>query len=176
MISNPIQILREEHDILLQAIEVAEKVQKIKSNERYYELMHDLILFLRNYTEMYHYPKEEEVLYPLLRNRTGEMSDGFIHEICDNHEDFKALMADMENYYCDEKYSMLRSTTDIYLRELTEHILRENNIVLNQSGQLLDTREQKTICEEFQVIDEKFAEGYKQELKESLYHLKACLE
>ncbi|HEX7413934.1 MAG TPA: hypothetical protein VF411_12650, partial [Bacteroidia bacterium] len=88
---NPIELLQKEHEIMLQAVATGKEIQKVTEEKLYFSLVHDYIIFIRNFTEIYHYPKEENVLFPMLRNRSEKMNAEFIYEICDNHEDFKSL-------------------------------------------------------------------------------------
>jgi len=159
---NPIQILLEEHRILLNATESSNALQNITNDNLYRNILHDVIIFFRNFTEIYHHPKEENFLYPLLRNRTENMSDKFIKEICDNHEDFKSLIAEIENYYVSFNYSLLRSTFTSYLKLMKEHILRENTIVLSVAENMLTKKELLELAQSFKQLDEK--NGEKNEL------------
>lgn len=160
--NNPIQILLDEHTVLLKAVELSNILQKTEDDTSYRNLLHDVILFFRNFTEIYHHPKEELYLYPLLRNRSENMNEKFIKEICDNHEDFKSLMADTENFYVSYQFKMLRSAFAAYLKLMKEHILRENSIVLSVAEQMLTQEELKSIAQHFKELDEK--NGEKEEL------------
>lgn len=166
---NPIKILKEEHNLLLHAIETGKHIQDLKDNEYYYELMHDLIIFFRNFTEIYHYPKEENILYPILRSRSEKMSPEFIHEICDNHDDFKAMVAEIENHYLLHNYLSLRITMKKYLEELADHIRTENHVIFSVAGQLLSEKECEEIYDEFMDVDKKY--GEKQELRKSYFKM-----
>ncbi|CAG0962168.1 MAG: hypothetical protein HND27_03600 [Bacteroidetes bacterium] len=160
--NNPIHILLDEHAVLLKAVESSHMLQKVTDDTSYRNLLHDVILFFRNFTETYHHPKEEDFLYPLLRNRSENMNEKFIKEICDNHEDFKSLMADTENFYVSYNFKMLRSTFGAYLKLMKDHILRENTIVLSVAEQMLTQDELKSIAQHFKNLDEK--NGEKEEL------------
>jgi hemerythrin-like domain-containing protein len=159
---NPIQTLLEEHNILLKATESSKALQNIANDSLYRKLLHDVIIFFRNFTEIYHHPKEEDFLYPLLRNRSENMSEKFIKEIFDNHEDFKSLMAEIENYYISFNYKLLRSTFNAYLKLMKEHILRENSIVLSVAEKILSKEELIVLAQGFKQLDEK--NGEKNEL------------
>jgi hemerythrin-like domain-containing protein len=155
IMNNPVEILQEEHRQLLYAVKVARQIQKVDDDEIYRELVRDMIIFLRNYTEAYHHPKEEYFLYPLLQNRASSMSAEFVHEVCDNHQEFKALMASIENHYVMYDYRQLRKTMSDYLEVLSEHIRRENKVVLTVAGNLLTADELKKMSAEFEALDRK---------------------
>jgi hemerythrin-like domain-containing protein len=163
---NPILTLLEEHGTISNAIEIARKVQLIEDDLSYRKLMHDLIIFFRNYTEMHHHPKEEDILYPLLRKKLENMSEEFIHEIFDNHEDFKSSIAEMENHYINYNSSRLRMSMDNYLDAYEKHIIEENKVVLKMAGDLISDEEKKNIHDLFLQLDEKNRISSKEELNE----------
>lgn len=172
---NPIQILHDEHMILLEAVATAKEVQKIPDNKQYRWLIHDLILFFRNYTEIYHHPKEEHVLYPILKDRAEKMNDRFLYELSDNHDDFKALIADIENYYAGRDYRMLRKTIDTYLLELAEHIEKEEREILHISANLLTKIEVENVNEKFKILDDKLGENEKNKLEKIIQNIRLQL-
>ncbi len=173
--NNPIHILHKEHMFLLEAVATTKEVQKIQDNKQYRWLIHDLILFFRNFTELYHHPKEERVLYPILKNRAEKMNDRFIYELCDNHDDFKALIADIENYFESRDYRMLRKTMDTYLMELAEHIEKEEREILHISANLLLKVEIEKINEEFNALDEKLGNDEKNKLEKIIKNINSQL-
>lgn len=162
-------LLLEEHKLLYNAIEVARRIQKIEDQDRYHKLMHDIILFFRNYTEIYHHPKEQYILYPALLKHPAKIDNKLLHEISDNHEDFKMLIAEIENCYELHQYDQLKLIFSKYLDEMFEHISREDNIVLKKLNEILSEEELTTINTEFLKHDEHF--GEKEELKELFYKI-----
>ena len=169
IMNNPVEILQEEHRQLLYAVHVARQIQKVDDEETYRELVRDMIIFLRNYTEAYHHPKEEYYLYPLLQNRARSMSEEFVHEVCDNHQEFKALMAAIENHYVMYDYRLLRKTMNDYLDVLSEHIRRENKVVLGVADKLLTAQETRKMAADFAVLDKQ--DGGKNSLEKNLENL-----
>lgn len=166
---DPIKILEEEHDLLFQAIKTGVEIQKIEDDKLYHNLMNDFILNIRNYTETFHYPKEEQIFYPVLQNKSSKMSPDFIHEICDNHEDFKHHMAEIENLFVFQDYKRLRPTMLKYLHDLEEHLNRENKLILSVSHSLLSTEELESIYLDFVELDQKNRD--KTSLKKNLTEL-----
>ena len=165
---NPITTLLEEHATLSKAISIARKVQKVNDEITYRELMHNLIIFFRNFTEFHHHPKEEDILYPLLRNRTENMTEEFVHEICDNHEDFKVAIAEMETHYVNYNTVMLRKIMDNYLDCYEKHILEENKVVLEVASGLISDDEKTMINNEFLMLEKNKRLNSKEELNDLL--------
>lgn len=171
---NPVEVLKQEHRVLLRAIGLAAKIQEEKDDEQYHRLMHDVILFLRNFTELYHFPKEEQGLYPALRNRTENMSQAFMHEICDNHEDFRALMAELENHYLGRDFRLMRKISEEYLGTLARHINREEQVILNIAPLLLSPQETAQLSSQFLVMDDRCLG--KSEMEKDLDKLSAAIK
>ena len=164
-----INILSEEHKLLLKAVEITKGIQKIEDNDIYYSKIRDIILFFRNFSEIYHHPKEENILYPLLRNRSVNMSPEFIREICDTHEDFKSMMAEIESNYLAYDYHLLRNAIDQYIDGIQEHIQQENKIILSVADKLLNEKELEFALNKFQKHDEDHAG--KEELIEDFFKI-----
>ena len=168
---NPVQILHNEHKVLLEAVETTKEVQRIKEDKQYRILIHDLILFFRNFSEIYHHPKEEHIFYPLIKNRVENINDYFIYELGDNHNDFRAMISEMENYFENCDYPLLRNIMDTYLAELKEHIEKEEKEVLYVSANLLRKNEIEKVCEEFKTLDEKLGKNEKSKLERIIQNI-----
>jgi hemerythrin-like domain-containing protein len=157
-----IQILLEEHKLLQQAVETARVIQKITDDEVYYSQIRGIILFFRNFTEIFHHPKEDDMLYPLLRKHSPNISAEFMYEVGDNHEDFKRMIADIENTYLFYNCEQLRKATAIYIKALEDHIRKEDQIVLSIADTLLDGEELDMVLKQFNNHDQRI--GYKDDL------------
>lgn len=97
------------------------------------------------------------------------MSEEFIHEICDNHEDFKSLIAEIENHYVMYDCTQLRNAMSSYFELLSEHIIRENKIILSVAAEFLTPLEKENIYKLFEKMDK--LNGEKEELKKILYKI-----
>jgi hemerythrin-like domain-containing protein len=157
-----INILLEEHRLLLQAVETAKRIQGISDNDTYYTQIRGIILFFRNFTEIYHHPKEDNILYPMLRKHKLNKSEEFINEVGDNHDEFKRMIADIENTYLFYNCNQLRKTTAVYIQAMADHVRKENQIVLSIAESLLDAEELEKALQQFESFDEKV--GYKDDL------------
>ena len=153
--NNPISVLKDEHELLLSAISTAKQIQEIRNNEQYHTKVHDMILFFRNFTEQYHHPKEDQILYPIIKGRNKHVSAELIHELCNNHEDLEQLLADAIDAHVAYEYGHLREYMDKYLKELSSQIEREDQTILNIADGLLSTEESGNLYEEFLALDKK---------------------
>jgi hemerythrin-like domain-containing protein len=170
---NPIKLLHDEHQLLLSAVNLGMELQKVNDNETYRTLVRDYLLFIRNYTELFHYPKEEDFLYPLLKNRSEKMDEDFMHEICDEHEDFRYFIAEIEIHYANCDYTRLKATMKNYLNEMFNHINRENKIILGVASKLLSKKELEKLYFDFIEFDQH--QGDKSELEKDFLKLKLKL-
>ena len=150
---NAINLIFDEHKLLMKAIETTKYFQTIEDNEQYHKSMNDIILFFRNFSESYHHPKEENILYPMLLKHASNIDPVFIHEICDNHEDFKSLMAQIENAFIIYDYSLMRRLIGEYIIYLEEHIKKENKMILKLVPEILSKEELETVGNEFEKLD-----------------------
>ena len=151
--NNPIRILQDEHELLLSAISTGKQIQEIRNNEQYHNKVHDIILFFRNFTELYHHPKEDQILYPLLEGRDRRVSPQIIHELCNEHEDLEQLLADIIDAHVAYEYANLRAALSKYLQQLSMQIETENDTVLSMASQLLSNEESGHLYEEFIALD-----------------------
>ncbi len=172
-LENPVDYLQSEHHLLRDAVDITNKLLANKDDVFFHKQMHDLIIFFRNYGEIYHFPKEEYILYPILRGRSNLLPPNYVHDILDNHDDFKALIADMEHCYELNDCELLRRVTKDYLNELVHHLSEEEARIFKEALKLLSDVEQKRIVSEFIALDEKH--GDKIQLIESLYKINAQL-
>lgn len=162
------KILLEEHKLILKAVEFSKKILEIENDSDFHSMSKEIILFFRNYTEVYHHPKEEDVLYPLLQKRVNSnASNELLKEISDNHEDFKSLMAEIENAYCQYDYNRLRTVFKKYISYQEDHIKRENKLILNSLNKHLNSDDMKFLEEKFLTLDNKH--GEKNQLVEDFY-------
>jgi hemerythrin-like domain-containing protein len=151
--NNPVNILQEEHQLLCNAIDTARQIQGIKDNDLYHTLMHDVILFFRNFNEMCHHPKEDKVLFHLLENRTEKLTTSFIDDMCNNHEDLEQFISEIVDAHVLHDYRTIRLAMDKYLDELSLQIENEEREILTIADALLNTKETEQVNSEFEKLD-----------------------
>ena len=158
--NNPIRVLREEHLLLQNAIKTAQQMQGIADNEIYHGKVHDIILFFRNFTETYHYPKEDSILYPVLKTRS--IDPRVFKDLQNDHEDLEGLLADIIDAHVSYDYSTLRILMTRYLNLLSAQIATEDAAILSIADGLLSKEESGNIYNEFAALDKK--DGLKETL------------
>ena len=150
---SPVDVLKEEHLLLKQAITTTFQIQAIKDNELYHNRLRDLILFFRNFTELYHDPKETNVLYPILQAKNANNATT-LQDICHHSEDLEMMIANIIDDYVSYDIFNLRKSVARYLEELSLQIEQEESI-LDVALSLLSDDESDMIYKEFVLHDEK---------------------
>lgn len=165
--NNPIELLIQEHDIILKAIDSAKKISSTKNinPEAYQSNSKKMIEFFRNYADKYHHNKEETLLFPAMCDENTILKDGIIGEMMDNHAKFRNDLNEIE---ADLKRSELDSANRRiikYLNELLDHISIENDEVFQIAGALLSKDELEKIYFGFIDIDRELGMAAKSELE-----------
>ena len=147
--NNPVSILREEHELLFNAIEKARQVQNIQDNDVYHTMMHDIILFFRNFNELCHFPKEDKILFPRLEGRTQKITAGFVNDMYNSHEDLEQFISEIVDAHVLYDYRTVRLAMDKYIIELADQLETEEREILAIADALLSNEESQEIMTEF---------------------------
>jgi hemerythrin-like domain-containing protein len=147
--NNPVSILREEHELLFNAIDKARQVQNIQDNDVYHTMIHDIILFFRNFNEICHHAKEDKILFARLEGRTQKITAAFVNEMCNNHEDLEQFISEIVDAHVLYDYRTVRLAMDKYISELSEQLEIEEREILTIADALLSNEESEDIMAEF---------------------------
>ncbi len=173
--TNPnIKILYDEHEIIVNAIDVAKQMKPLleKNTELYETMLRKLILFFRNYADKYHHFKEEEILFPEMNRRNELLEDGVIKEMLENHADFREMIGDIEKNLNDHNYAKANEILVKYTEALLDHIAVENDEVFQMAESIFDNAELEKIGFRFMDCDRDLGEAKKEELKEMTAELR----
>ncbi len=153
--NNPIQTMLEEHEIIQGAEAIIEDLKgKWETNEEEYEsAVRNLILFFRKYADGIHHRKEEEVLFPAIRNHPDFILEDIIDELEQHHEDFREYTEEILEALANKNYKKSYEELYRYLQDLLDHIGAENDEVFVLAETLLDEDELETIYFKFKDID-----------------------
>lgn len=165
--NNPIELLIQEHDIILQAIESAKKLSSIKGTnpEAYQFDIKKMIGFFRNYADKYHHYKEETLLFPAMCDENAILKDGIIGEMMDNHSKFRNDLIEIEADLNELELDSANKKVVKYLNELLDHISIENDEVFQIAESLLSESEIEKIYFGFIDIDRELGIAEKSELE-----------
>lgn len=163
-----IEILLDEHKIIFDAIEATKYIQEIKDIKEYREEIFPFITFFIKFTDIYHHPKEENILYPLLLKREKTIDKTIIRMISGNHSELDEIIYTAKAAYINNENSKLKKSIQLYLKLLYRHIWRENLIVFVNLQYILSKEDNAKIIKQFNKVDLK---GKKLKLKKDIYKL-----
>jgi len=172
---NPIQTMLDEHEVIVSAVEMVEALENTWTNdpEGYSSKAKSLISFFREYADGYHHRKEEEVLFPAIKDHPDFVLDEMVDEFEQHHEDFREYATDAETALNNGEYAdSFKHLTD-YCNDLQDHIGAENDELFVLAETLLDEDDLETIFFKFKDVDMELGEDRKIELERQVQELSA---
>jgi hemerythrin-like domain-containing protein len=168
------KMLFDEHAVIVKAIGIAKQLKTLigKDNNLYENIVGQLIKFFRSYADKYHHYKEEEILFPEMSRKNTLLSDGVIKEMLENHEDFRAMIRQIESHLQASKYAETQAVLESYGEALLDHIAAENEEVFQTAESVLSYDELEKIGFRFLDCDRDLGD----EQKEALEQLAEVLE
>jgi hemerythrin-like domain-containing protein len=167
---NPIQTMLDEHEVICQAEEIIEKLDKTweTDSEQYKATVSTLITFFREYADGYHHRKEEEVLFPAVHDHPDFVLQEILEEFETHHEDFREYTGTIEEAINEGDFEKSYKELNNYLQDLLDHIAAENDELFVLAETLMDEEDLETIYFKFKDIDLELGEDRKKELEESV--------
>jgi hemerythrin-like domain-containing protein/uncharacterized protein (DUF2249 family) len=156
----PTQVLKDEHDLILQALDALE--QKLAQVERgapaepaYFQKAVD---FLRTFADRCHHGKEEDLLFKTMVDRGFPREGGPIAAMLSEHDTGRALIRGIA-----EGAAALGKDPGApgqiiqngrgYIRLLRAHIDKENTILFPMADSVLSPEDQETLGKEFERFE-----------------------
>lgn len=177
IMSNPIEILYKEHNIIMDAINIAHDLRKIIDNSVLYEKqVNSLILFFREFADKCHHQKEETVLFPQMIKANELLESGVVQEMFENHDDFRKLINEIEKSIKNKDYKSAQNKLEQYIDSLKDHIAVENEEVFEIAQTLFNENELEKIYFKFKDIDSEFGEKNINLFQERLNEIRSNLK
>jgi hemerythrin-like domain-containing protein len=163
-----IQTLRQEHEVILKMLDVAENVaSRLEQNAPVpSDRLRDVVEFLQVFADRCHHSKEEDVLFPALEAKGLPRNGGPIGVMLFEHQLGRSSirqMADALSSYNNqpgEAGARWAAAAREYATLLRAHIQKENNILFVMAERLLSESEQDQLSQAFEKIEtEKFGPG-----------------
>lgn len=153
MFLSPTQQLMEDHELILQVLDVMERsTQKIaKGEEIQFAHWEYFIQFAREFSDGLHHHKEEELLFPALVQAGLPSEDGPIACMLSEHEQGREYIRNialaLEQCQAGEKSARLKMIENAseYIYLLRQHITKENQILFLMAEKLLSISEKKKL-------------------------------
>lgn len=167
---NPINTMLHEHEIIQQTEEIIRNLDKTWENdaENYQNTIKTLIEFFREYADGYHHRKEEDVLFPAIKENPDFTLVELVDEFEGHHEDFRDYTNEILEALEEEDYEKSYKELTNYLEDLLDHIGAENDELFIMAETLLDDNELENIYFRFMDIDRELGEERKKELEEMI--------
>lgn len=149
--TTPTDVLREEHRVILKALDVLDVArERLSAGEPVADAAwHALLDWLRASADARHHAKEEQVLFPAMLRAGVPGEGGPIDVMLEEHELGRSLVAAMR-----EGPATLRAAAaDRYVRLLRDHIDKENLVLFPLADDVLDERTGATVRRDFETAD-----------------------
>lgn len=153
MFLSPTQQLMEDHELILQVLDVMERsTQKIaKGEEIQFAHWEYFVQFSREFSDGIHHHKEEQMLFPAMIHAGLPHEDGPIACMLSEHDTGRAyiqsLALALEKYKSGDqsvKMEIIENASE-YIYLLRQHITKENQILFLMAEKLLSISEKKKL-------------------------------
>jgi len=157
----PTQVLREEHALILQALDALEwKLAQVTAGEApdpaYFQ---KAVLFLRTFADQCHHGKEENLLFKTMVDRGFPLRGGPIAVMLSEHEAGRAFIRGMAEAAARlgqdaGAAGQLVENGRGYIQLLRGHIEKENNILFPMADNVLSPEDQAHLGQAFEHFEE----------------------
>ena len=167
MENNPSQMLMGEHEIIKKSENIIQAMYKLweKDPEKYKANVTRMLYFFKEYSDKFHHYKEEEVLFPEMRNHPDFVLDEIIDELEEHHVMFREYAKDIKRLIETNELEKAHETLNKYISNLLDHIAVEDDELFSMAESLFNADEFEKIYFKFKDIDRELGEKLKDELE-----------
>ena len=146
----PTDVLREEHRVILRALDVLEAATaRLASGRPLPEgWWSEIIWWLRSFADKNHHAKEETSLFPAMVKAGVPSTGGPIDVMLEEHRRGRALVRAME-----AGEPTAQAAAREYVSLLREHIEKENGVLFPLADAVLDEAAQRALQREFETVE-----------------------
>lgn len=168
--STPLHMLYEEHDIILRAVNQAKNLSgKWNEDGDFFEQeIRRLVLFFKEYADGFHHRKEEEVLFPAVKDHPDFTLQEIVDEFMQHHEDFRDYAAEVIDAMDSKEYEKGFKILMRYCSELEDHIGAENDELFVLAENLMSPDELERLNFMFMDVDREIGDDKKREMEGSV--------
>jgi hemerythrin-like domain-containing protein len=147
----PTDVLRDEHRVILRALDVLEMAaaQLARGRPLPDGWWPEIVAWLRSFADKNHHAKEEAALFPAMIKAGVPSEGGPIAVMLEEHERGRALVRAMEAGEAAARATKARE----YVALLREHIDKENGVLFPMADAVLDDRAQGALTREFEAVE-----------------------
>lgn len=168
MKSQALQMLYDEHDIILKAIEQVHTLLELENLSSQAESLLWFVTFFREYGDSYHHHKEEDILFSLIEKKDLMMAEGMIKALTEHHEMFREDLQNIQDAASKSNWTMVRNIFARYLSNLKDHISAENDEFFISAEQILNDSEKESLYFSFLDKDKELDENKKKEFEKRI--------
>lgn len=149
------KILSEEHENILKVIDVVlEECGQLKNGKEINSsFFNDVIFFIKNYADGFHHAKEEDVLFKIMLEDTGNMHCNPIPVMLYEHDEGRTYVKGMEQALLHNDAQNLIDNASGYGYLLQEHIYKEDNILYPMAEEGLNDEQKQRVEELYQKVN-----------------------
>ena len=168
--NDPIQTMLDEHEVIVSAAEIVEEMDNTweADPDGFATKAKSIIHFFKEYADGYHHRKEEEVLFPALKDHPDFVLEEMVDEFEQHHEDFREYANDALDALEQGDHAGAYKHLTEYCNDLQDHIAAENDELFVLAETLMDEDDLETIFFKFKDIDMELGEERKVELEEQV--------
>jgi hemerythrin-like domain-containing protein len=163
-----IQMLIHEHDVILKAIERVNDIFKSQDLSSNSESLVWFLEFFREYGDLYHHRKEEDILFSLIEKKDQMLATGIIKALTEHHEIFREDLGRAQNALSNNDWILARNILSSYFSNLKDHISAENDEFFISVDLLLDDSEKESLYFSFLDKDRELDENKKKEFEQKV--------
>ena len=177
----PTEILKSEHEHILEMLKVIEAVcLKLEANEKVNaDHLDQIVEFIKVFADTCHHGKEEDLLFKAMETAGIPREGGPIGVMLAEHEQGRAYVKEMSQasgaYRQGDQQSGVRFAQNArnYVRLLSQHILKENNMLFPMADQRLTEEQQEKLLADFKSVEhDRLGEGTHEKFLTVLQELK----
>lgn len=159
--THPTDVLMAEHRVIERVLTALErKIEELGDGPFPRQFFEQALDFFANFADRCHHGKEEERLFPLLKQRGIPEHGGPIGVMLDEHQTGRAhLAAIRSNLDAAERgdaaaVAAIRTEASGYIRLLRQHIQKEDNILFAMARQVLTPDDVERLQREFACVEQ----------------------
>jgi len=148
--SDPIQILMDEHRVIEKVLDALEAAADLEVPAEFYDRALD---FCTEFADACHHSKEEDRLFPLLEERGIPRKGGPVGVMCDEHVQGRSYIAQMREAAAAGEYDRVRRASLLYVGLLRDHIQKEDNVLFPMARDVLGSEDIERLGAEFEATE-----------------------
>jgi len=165
---DPVKMLYEEHEVIVNAVEQALELENTweADPDSYQARTLELVDFFKEYADGYHHRKEEDILFPAIKDHPDFVLQEVIDEFIQHHEDFREYARQVREAIGEGDLAGSFKLLKAYGNDLLDHIAAENDELFVMAESLFSEDELQTLFFRFKDADMELGEGRKAELEQ----------